>query len=251
MAQLLLLAEAAATLCMAGVLWTMQVLNYPLLRLVGRDALAAYETAHNRRSCRRPSTGGSLAAGTKARTAGWSAPTGSVSASGRRPVCSRCGCARARSGRKRRNRVPTNAETSPLAVWREWQRCLAENDQAGTARVVDLDGYTEICLGLTEWTTGYGVAQANFYKNMVAPWADMRFEEQDVTESPDGVTVRMRVEATQAGEFLGVPPTGRRLAWDHVAIVRVRDGRVVGQWAQPDLWGIHRQLTAAAPATGP
>jgi hypothetical protein len=23
----------------------------------------------------------------------------------------------------------------------------------------------------------------------------------------------------------------------------VKDGRVIGQWAQPDLWGIYRQLT--------
>jgi len=43
------LAETAATLFMAGVLWTMQILNYPLLRLVGRDALSAYEGEHNRR----------------------------------------------------------------------------------------------------------------------------------------------------------------------------------------------------------
>jgi len=34
---------------MSGVLWTMQVLNYPLLGMVGRDAFVGYETAHNRR----------------------------------------------------------------------------------------------------------------------------------------------------------------------------------------------------------
>ena len=44
-----LLVETAATIFMAGVLWTMQVLNYPLLGLVGRDAFVGYETAHNRR----------------------------------------------------------------------------------------------------------------------------------------------------------------------------------------------------------
>ena len=44
-----LLVDTAATLAMTGVIWTMQVLNYPLLALVGRDAFAAYEAAHNRR----------------------------------------------------------------------------------------------------------------------------------------------------------------------------------------------------------
>ncbi len=47
--QAFLLIETAATTFMAGALWTMQILNYPLLALVGDDALAKYEAAHNRR----------------------------------------------------------------------------------------------------------------------------------------------------------------------------------------------------------
>lgn len=136
------------------------------------------------------------------------------------------------------------AMMSPVEVYREWQRCLAKNDQAGTARVVDLDGYTEICLGLTDWTTGYQVAFANYYKNMIAPWSDLTFHEEDISESAETVTVRMSVEATHVKDFLGIPPTGRRVKWDNVSIVKVRDGRIVGQWAQPDLWGIYRQLTS-------
>jgi hypothetical protein len=34
---------------MAGVLWTMQILNYPLLRLVDPEAVPEYEQVHNRR----------------------------------------------------------------------------------------------------------------------------------------------------------------------------------------------------------
>lgn len=140
--------------------------------------------------------------------------------------------------------MDTNPQlTSPTEIFRERQRCLAANDDEGTAKVVDIDSYTEICLGLTEWTTGYRTAAANFYRNMVAPWSDMSFSVEDLTESGDGVTVRNRVVATHTGEFLGIPPTGRRIEWDHVAIVKIKDGRVVGQWAQPDLWGIYTQLT--------
>jgi hypothetical protein len=47
--QAFLLLETAATLFMAGVLWTMQLLNYPLLALVGTEAFPRYEAAHNRR----------------------------------------------------------------------------------------------------------------------------------------------------------------------------------------------------------
>jgi hypothetical protein len=47
--QAFLLLETAATIFMAGVLWTMQLLNYPLLALVGAEAFPRYEAAHNRR----------------------------------------------------------------------------------------------------------------------------------------------------------------------------------------------------------
>jgi predicted ester cyclase len=137
----------------------------------------------------------------------------------------------------------TNQVASPTEVFQEWQRCLATNDQEGTAKVVDLGGYNEICLGLTGWTTGYEIAAANFYRNMIAPWSDMSSSIEDLTESAEGVTVRLHIAATHTGEFLGIAPTGRRIEWDHVAIVKIKDGRVIGQWAQPDVWGIYTQLT--------
>ncbi|MDQ2815988.1 MAG: hypothetical protein M3Z75_30145, partial [Actinomycetota bacterium] len=47
--QAFLLLETTATIFVTGVLWTMQLLNYPLLALVGTDAFPRYEAAHNRR----------------------------------------------------------------------------------------------------------------------------------------------------------------------------------------------------------
>jgi hypothetical protein len=44
-----LLVETAATIVMGGVVWTMQILNYPLLTRVGREAFTSYEAALNRR----------------------------------------------------------------------------------------------------------------------------------------------------------------------------------------------------------
>jgi predicted ester cyclase len=109
--------------------------------------------------------------------------------------------------------------------------------------VVDLERYTEICLGLTGWTTGYDIALKNYVKNMVEPWSDMRTSEEEVIEGERAVAIRQRTEATHTGTFLGIAPTGRRISWDATNIVYVEGGRVVGQWAQPDLWGIYRQLT--------
>ena len=45
---LVLLVNVAAVLFMAGFIWTMQLVHYPLFDRVGADAFPAYETAHNR-----------------------------------------------------------------------------------------------------------------------------------------------------------------------------------------------------------
>lgn len=51
--QLTVLAIQTGAACFgAGIIWTMQVLNYPLLALVGADQIPAYEGAHNRRFIR-------------------------------------------------------------------------------------------------------------------------------------------------------------------------------------------------------
>ncbi len=45
----IILVQTAGAWFMAGSIWTMQILNYPLLALIGRESFIAYETAHNRR----------------------------------------------------------------------------------------------------------------------------------------------------------------------------------------------------------
>jgi predicted ester cyclase len=135
------------------------------------------------------------------------------------------------------------ATLGPLAAYQAFQQCLSSQDFGRLGEVVDLAGYTENCLGLTGWTTGFEVAWANFQRNMLAPFSDMTVAPQEVVEGRQALLLRARVEATHTGEFLGIAPTGRRIAWDYVAIAHVKDGRVVGQWIQSDLYDIYRQLT--------
>ncbi len=45
---LILLANAAATLFMLGLIWFVQVVHYPLFAAVGRDGFVAFHAAHSR-----------------------------------------------------------------------------------------------------------------------------------------------------------------------------------------------------------
>ena len=72
--------------------------------------------------------------------------------------------------------------------------------------------------------------------------------EDEIAEG-DTVVQRLTLSGTHRGSFLGIPATGRRVAWQLVAIQRLdRDGKVAEQWATWDRLGLLRQL-GALPAT--
>ena len=54
----------------------------------------------------------------------------------------------------------------------------------------------------------------------------------------DTVIVRLTWEGTHLGEFLGVPPSGKRVSVETIGIDRVVDGKVVEGWGQLDMLGL-------------
>jgi predicted ester cyclase len=136
---------------------------------------------------------------------------------------------------------------SPLEIYNEWQSRQMARDFEHLGEVVDLEGFRDICIGLSGWTTGYEAAFQNLTRNILTPLADLHMTIEEIVEGQDAVVVRLHAEATQVSEFLGFPATGRRVSWDAVTIVKVKDGRVIENYTLLDLWGIYQQLTAPAP----
>jgi predicted ester cyclase len=133
----------------------------------------------------------------------------------------------------------------PLEIFNAWQSRQQAGDYAHLSEVVDLNGFRDICIGLSDWTTGYKAAFANLTHNILSPFADLHMTVEDIVEGQSAVVVREQIEATHVGEFLGIPATGRRVTWEAVTMVKVKDDRVVENYTLLNLWGIYRQLTAA------
>ena len=134
----------------------------------------------------------------------------------------------------------------PLEVYRRFQSCLLAGEFGRLGEVADMEGYTENCVGLTGWTTGLAMALRNFQENIASRLTDMIPTEDDVIQTDDMLVIRGSFEATHSGEFLGVPPTGRRVAYDFVDMYRVTGGRIVWRYLLCDWKGLRDQLTAAA-----
>jgi predicted ester cyclase len=89
-------------------------------------------------------------------------------------------------------------------------------------------------------------------RSLLAAFPDFRVTVEDQIADGDRLAVRYRGEGTHRGEWQGIPPTGKRISYPGMLIVRAADGRIAEYWAQPDLLGVFRQLGALpALATAP
>lgn len=65
---------------------------------------------------------------------------------------------------------------------------------------------------------------------------------EDMIAEDDKVVVRVSAKGTHVDEFLGIPATGREITMGGIAILRIRDGKIVERWNQLDMLGALVQL---------
>jgi steroid delta-isomerase-like uncharacterized protein len=90
----------------------------------------------------------------------------------------------------------------------------------------------------------------DFYVVLRAAFPDLHFEIEDQIADRDRVVTRWSAHGTHAGEFQGIPPTGKQITMAGIDIDRVVDGRVVECWPQVDELGLMQQL-GAIPTSAP
>jgi steroid delta-isomerase-like uncharacterized protein len=73
---------------------------------------------------------------------------------------------------------------------------------------------------------------------------DLEARVEDVFAAGDRLCARVRFSGTHAGEFQGLPATGRHAEWEAIDICRIADGRLAEHWGQIDRLGLLQQLGA-------
>ncbi len=133
--------------------------------------------------------------------------------------------------------------TQPLAIYRLFQQYLFAGTVDRMHEVVDLEQYTENCVGFTPgWITGFNVALDQYRENVASAMSDVKVTEENVVEGVDSIVIRSRIEATHVGPLLGIPATGKRFTYESTDMLRVRHGRIVWRWLLSDLYAIEHQL---------
>ena len=87
-------------------------------------------------------------------------------------------------------------------------------------------------------------AWRGFTAPFVEAFPDLRLTIQDIVAEGDMVSARVAFEGTHRGEFQGLPPTGKQVAFSSMEFNHVVGGQVEEHWVEIDLLRLMGQLGA-------
>ena len=126
------------------------------------------------------------------------------------------------------------------AVVKRWARLWSTGDLGDTDRVFapDLHDHRPPPAHDVEGIEG----EKQFITRVRSAFPDLRVEIEDTVVEGDRVAARVMHRGTHRGDFLGIAPTGRSVAYEGTVIFRIVDGRITERWGTVDLFAILWQL---------
>ena len=85
----------------------------------------------------------------------------------------------------------------------------------------------------------------DFLAKLQEALSGLHMEVEDVFANDEGrVAAHATLSGTHEGEFLGAPPTGKKVIFSAITLYQVRDGRVAEAWSLVDWAGALQQMRA-------
>lgn len=88
---------------------------------------------------------------------------------------------------------------------------------------------------------------AQFVKQVRAAFPDWRVRIEETVAVDTTVAVRWTGHVTHAGDFHGIPATGKQVSVSGINLYRIEDGKISHEWEQMDSLGLLQQLGALPP----
>jgi steroid delta-isomerase-like uncharacterized protein len=80
------------------------------------------------------------------------------------------------------------------------------------------------------------------FARLYRAFPDIHITIEDLIEEGDKVAEKDMVTGTHQGEFNGLPPTGKRVAYHEIFIMRFANGRIAEIWGVADIFSQMKQL---------
>ena len=80
-------------------------------------------------------------------------------------------------------------------------------------------------------------------------FTDLHLHLEDLIAEGDKVVARYSAHGTHNGDAMGIPPTGKEVTFDAIAVYRIQGGKITDRWELVDMLKLMQQI-GAAPAPG-
>jgi steroid delta-isomerase-like uncharacterized protein len=134
------------------------------------------------------------------------------------------------------------SEEDNKAVIRRWIEAYNNRDMQAEADVLD-PGYVAHVPAAPGPLEGLE-AWRKFTAPFVEAFPDLRLTVENILSEGDKVAARVAFHGTHRGEFQGIAPTGKEVAFSSIEVNRVVGGKVEEHWVELDLLGLMQQLGA-------
>jgi steroid delta-isomerase-like uncharacterized protein len=141
--------------------------------------------------------------------------------------------------------MSTAEVTTNKATFRRFRDAMNTCDMEFISRTIDelVESDATIRTPLPGDATGAEVLK-QVWAVLLRAFPDLHLTVEDLIGEEDKVVARIVVTGTHLGEYMGMEPTGKSIAYDEIFIFRFANGRVVETWGVVDVFSQMKQLGA-------
>ena len=139
--------------------------------------------------------------------------------------------------------MSTAVVTTNKATFRRFRDAMNTRDLEFISKTIDelVEPDATIRTPLPGDATGAEVLK-HVWAVLLRAFPDLHLTVEDLIGEEDKVVARIVVTGTHLGEYMGMEPTGKSIAYDEIFIFRFANGRVVETWGVVDVFSQMRQL---------
>ncbi len=133
--------------------------------------------------------------------------------------------------------------TTNKATFRRFRDAMNTCDMEFISRTIDelVEPDATIRTPLPSDATGAEVLK-HVWAVLLRAFPDLHLTVEDLIGEEDKVVARIVVTGTHLGDYMGIEPTGKSIAYEEIFIFRFANGRVVETWGVVDVFSQMKQL---------
>jgi steroid delta-isomerase-like uncharacterized protein len=139
--------------------------------------------------------------------------------------------------------MSTAEVTTNKATFRRFRDAMNTCDMEFISRTIDelVESDATIRTPLPGDATGADVLK-QVWAVLLRAFPDLHLTVEDLIGEEDKVVARIVVTGTHLGDYMGIEPTGKSIAYEEIFIFRFANGRVVETWGVVDVFSQMKQL---------